>query len=59
MVRVQKEKKRYFSEKDIWKLAWQIALGMLHLHAHDIIHRDVKCMNVLLRKDGTVKVRPY
>jgi serine/threonine protein kinase len=49
----------YFSEKEIWEVAWQLCLALLHLHSHDIIHRDVKCMNVLINKDKVVKVSLY
>ena len=52
----QKQKGKYFSEKEIWNVAWQLCKALLHLHSHDIIHRDVKCMNVLLNSDSSVKV---
>jgi serine/threonine protein kinase len=34
-----------------------MCLGVLHLHRHDIIHRDIKCMNLMLKDAGqTVKL---
>ena len=38
----------YLSEKDLWSYAWQICTGLLHLHTRGVIHRDIKCMNLLL-----------
>jgi len=52
----QKAKRKYFSEKEIWQVAWQRTLALLHCHSHDIIHRDVKPMNVLITKERVFKL---
>ena len=38
-------------------MAWQLSLGLLHLHSHDIIHRDIKSMNIFITDNKTLKVR--
>jgi serine/threonine protein kinase len=35
------------------RLAFQVAVGMAHLHSLGIVHRDLKTLNILLGEDGT------
>jgi len=56
LINQQKQKRKYFSEREIWQVAWQLCLALLHCHSHDIIHRDVKPLNVLITKDRKVKL---
>lgn len=37
----------------------QIAAGLAHAHAHQIIHRDIKPANVVLATNGTAKVLDF
>lgn len=51
-----KKKGTYFEEGDIWEIFLQIVKGLKYLHELKILHRDLKCANVFLNKDGTVKL---
>ena len=52
-----KTKKRYlFSEETIWTWIIQILKGLKYLHDNKIMHRDLKCANLFLMKNGILKL---
>ncbi len=55
---ISNHKKRgtHFTEKELWCYFIQILRGMKALHDLKILHRDIKCANIFLSKDGTVKL---
>ena len=55
-IKQQKEKGKYFNEKDIWKVFIQLVKGLKSLHDMDILHRDIKCSNIFLFSDGVAKL---
>jgi len=55
-VKHHKKNRTKFSENTIWDIFIQIVKGLKTLHAHKVLHRDLKSANVFLNKDGTVKL---
>lgn len=45
--------------KRVLDVAIQFAWGLEHAHAHDLVHQDVKPANVMLTRDGVVKVTDF
>ncbi len=47
------------SPKEVTVFATQIARALEHAHDHNIVHRDIKPQNIMLLRDGTVKVADF
>ena len=51
-----KKKGDHMPEEEIWNIVIRLIIGLNALHTMKIVHRDIKCANVFLNKDGTVKL---
>ncbi|MBN2796725.1 MAG: Stk1 family PASTA domain-containing Ser/Thr kinase [Clostridia bacterium] len=49
----------FLTNDEIANFARQIALALEHAHSNQIIHRDIKPHNILVAKDGTLKVGDF
>ncbi|KAA6402885.1 MAG: putative MAP kinase kinase family domain protein [Streblomastix strix] len=52
----KKEQENPFTEDEIWRFFFELALGLHHIHSKKMIHRDVKTANVFLGKGYQVKI---
>ena len=43
-------------EPQVQTVSWQLVSALHYLHTHRIVHRDMKPQNILLGKDGSVKL---
>ena len=48
-----------FNERLIRKYTKQILIGLKYLHDNKIIHRDIKCANLLIGDKGTIKLTDF
>ena len=48
-----------FSAQEALSYATQIAKALQHAHAHGIVHRDIKPQNIMVLRDGSVKVADF
>jgi len=48
--------RRFLSESEARCVLRQISAGIAHCHSKDIVHRDLKCENIMLSRDMTVKI---
>ena len=45
--------------KEVTFFSLQIAKALEHAHSRNIIHRDIKPQNIMLLRDGTLKVADF
>lgn len=53
------ERKGVLNWKETLHFALQIAKALEHAHNHDIVHRDIKPHNIMVLRNGTVKVADF
>ncbi|MCR5557481.1 MAG: Stk1 family PASTA domain-containing Ser/Thr kinase [Butyrivibrio sp.] len=53
------EKKQRLSVKEAVSIAIQVAMGLEAAHNNNIIHRDIKPQNIMISKEGKVKVTDF
>jgi NIMA (never in mitosis gene a)-related kinase 1/4/5 len=51
-----RQTQRTMPEREIWMIFIQITKGLRTMHEKNVMHRDLKCANVFMNKDGTVKL---
>ena len=56
LLRNRREKKKQFTEQEIWDFAQDLIKAVDYLHKNNIIHRDIKTLNIFLTKEGKIKV---
>ena len=52
----QKKKYKPLKEDLIWKIFIKITLGLANIHKMKILHRDLKTLNIFLKKDMEIKI---
>ncbi|KAI0148786.1 hypothetical protein GGR57DRAFT_504903 [Xylariaceae sp. FL1272] len=43
----------------MWKIMLEVCMGLKHIHAAGIVHRDMKPANILVTFDGTLKIGDF
>ena len=56
LIKHYKKHSKFFSETDLWKISFEVLTGLDYLHSHNIIHRDIKCLNLFITKDRHIKI---
>jgi len=50
------KKRRRLDESEARRIFKQVIFGIAHCHCRSVLHRDIKLDNILLDKDGDVKI---
>ena len=55
-IQYNKKHRCLFDESIIWEYLIQLLNGIEYLHSQNIMHRDLKCANIFVMKNGTLKI---
>ena len=58
-IKQQKKLKKPFPEKVICNWFIQMAMAINYIHKKKILHRDIKCQNIFLTSNGTLKLGDF
>ncbi len=56
---INERNNKNFSENQILDWFTQLCLSIKHCHDRKIIHRDLKCQNIFLTKNNTIKLGDF
>ncbi|CDW81246.1 protein kinase domain containing protein [Stylonychia lemnae] len=51
-----KRNQQHMNEESIWRIFYDMIIGLKTLHSNKIVHRDIKCANIFLTKEGRAKL---
>lgn len=54
-----KEQEGFLTDNKIIDFSLQIAMALEHAHKNNIVHRDIKPQNIMISKDGIIKVADF
>ena len=58
-IKAYSESNTHIPENLIWNWLLQLCSGLHYLHNKKIIHRDIKCQNIFMMKNGTCKLGDF